>query len=263
VIRFRFTLRPLQDVTPWGGDNPTLHWFGLTDGWYWIEAGDHELLRYSDRTLSRWAAEDGDDSGGSDSGESNPHVDYYAARFWEDVLEMVSVLTETVPADLADFVAAELPVWLPEDATPQAEAAADWHSSHSMYMGPLVNAPHVRLWRTIVDGDDVVTVAWKNGSDSDIEFAAPIAGRIVVPKSSFDAAVSELDRELLAAMEERVTALETTGPPPGVHVELGHLRREHRDRATWLARARARQVGTDWAVVRAGAQELLADQDAL
>ena len=37
---FEFVLRPLEEVQPWGVDEPTLHWFGLTDGWYWIEAGD-------------------------------------------------------------------------------------------------------------------------------------------------------------------------------------------------------------------------------
>jgi hypothetical protein len=45
VIGFRFELRPLDEVEPWGDDPPSLSWFGLTDGWYWIEAGGHELLR--------------------------------------------------------------------------------------------------------------------------------------------------------------------------------------------------------------------------
>jgi len=35
-------------VAPWGGDTPPLHWFGLTDGWYRIEAGGRELLGPAD-----------------------------------------------------------------------------------------------------------------------------------------------------------------------------------------------------------------------
>ncbi|MFJ2954023.1 DUF5984 family protein [Streptomyces sp. NPDC087270] len=45
MIRFRFGLTPLAEVEPWGAGRE-LHWFGLTDGWYGIDAGGHELLRY-------------------------------------------------------------------------------------------------------------------------------------------------------------------------------------------------------------------------
>ena len=254
MIRFRFGLRPVEDVEPWGDESPALHWFALTSGWYWIDVGDHELLRYSESTLRRWAIEEGE------SGELIPYVEYYVVRLWEDVLEMVSVLTEPVPADLVDFVADELSGWASRDVSPQAEAAGSWHSDHSMYMGPLQNAPHVRLWRTIIDGDDAVTIDWKHRPGSDTRFAAPATGRVVVSTSSFDAAVSEFDRTLLAAMEERVAALEAAGPLPGVRLDLDHLRREQRDRAAWLRRARARQVSTDWTAVRAGARELLTAQ---
>lgn len=256
MIRFGFGLQPLEDVDPWGGDTPNLHWFGLTSGWYWIEVGEHELLRYSDRTLRRWAIAEGG------SAEMIPYVDYYVVRLWEDVLEMVSVLTEPVPVDLVDFVAGELPDWASLDDSPQAEAAALWHCSHSMYIGALKNPPHIRLWRTIVGGVDAVTVDWRHRAGSDIEFAAPATGRVVLPTSSFDAAVSEFDRSLLTAMEGRVTALEAAGPPSGVHLDLEQLRREQQDRAAWLHRARGRHVETDWATVRAGARELLALDDA-
>lgn len=32
---FQFRLRPLEEVEPWGGEKPALHWFGLSDGWCW------------------------------------------------------------------------------------------------------------------------------------------------------------------------------------------------------------------------------------
>jgi hypothetical protein len=56
----------LDEVSPWGRDQPTLHWFGLTEGWYWIEADGHQLLR--------WTRPDG----------PHPYVDYYLARLWEE-----------------------------------------------------------------------------------------------------------------------------------------------------------------------------------
>ncbi|MCA2217987.1 DUF5984 family protein, partial [Jidongwangia harbinensis] len=36
MFQFEFELRPNAEVPPWGGDKLTLHWFGLTSGWYWI-----------------------------------------------------------------------------------------------------------------------------------------------------------------------------------------------------------------------------------
>ena len=40
-----FTLLPLAMVQPWGRpDNLSLHWFGLTDGQYWIEVGENKLF---------------------------------------------------------------------------------------------------------------------------------------------------------------------------------------------------------------------------
>lgn len=98
-IRFRFELRPLAQAHPWGGDRRTLHWFGLTDGWYWIELNGHELLRYSDQTVRRWQA---------DGYQDVPYVDYYVVRLWEDLLELLPAVLEPVPADLVPFIESRL-----------------------------------------------------------------------------------------------------------------------------------------------------------
>jgi hypothetical protein len=151
----------VADVQPWGGEKPTLDWFALTDGWYWIEVGGHELLRYSDRTLRMWADERGAEA-------ASPYVDYYVVRLWEDVLEILPEIMEPVPGDLISFVADDLLDWTSRENAPQAEAAGLWHASRSMYLGPLQNAPHVRWWRTIVDGGDVVTVSWRHRPDPEM-----------------------------------------------------------------------------------------------
>ena len=43
MLRFRFRLKPVEDIAPWGGsapdERPYFSWFGLTDGWFWIEVG--------------------------------------------------------------------------------------------------------------------------------------------------------------------------------------------------------------------------------
>lgn len=88
----------MDRVRPWGRENPRLHWFGLTDGWYWIELGDQELLRYSPDTLRRFRSDD--------LGPRHPYVDYYIARLWEDLIDLPPMVMQPVPDDLQRFVTA-------------------------------------------------------------------------------------------------------------------------------------------------------------
>jgi hypothetical protein len=243
AIRLRFGLTPLQLVRPWGRDRPVLHWFGLTDGWYCIDLGGHEVLRYE---------------GERDGEPTHPYVDYYVVRLWEDMIALVSGAMEPVPPDLAEIAADISPGWDWVD-TPEADAALSWHGAGYLYTSYLRVAPHVRCRRTVVGEDDTVTVVWEHQADpeGEITFADPQSGRVTMPTTEFLAAVAEFDRALLAAMDQRITELEASGPPPGVELDLEQLRREHRDRSLWLQRARDRDPGTDWTAVRTGVRMLL------
>jgi hypothetical protein len=166
MIRFRFELYPLDEVSPWGRDQPNLHWFGLTEGWYWLEADGRQLLR---RTRLD---------------HLHPYVDYYVARLWEDVNVLTPAVLEVVPADLQPFIASDPVQWacdplafLPaededgiEDVEPDAPdhpvvVAANWHGEHYLDFGYLRNAPHLRLWRTVCGDRDEITVDWRHEDD--------------------------------------------------------------------------------------------------
>lgn len=254
AIRFRFGLAPLETVAPWGGERPELHWFGLTDGWYCVDLGGHEVLRYSARNVRELRSDTG-------TGPRHPYVEYFVVRLWEDVIALVSGAMEPVPHDLADVAADISPDWEWQD-TPEAEAAMDWHGAGYLYTSYLRVAPQVRCLRTVVGDDDTVTVVWEHRTDPEgvIEFVGPRTGRVTMPTSEFLAAVSELDRELFSVMDQRISRLEASGPPPGVELDVERLRREHRDRARWLQRARDHEPGTDWDVVRAGLRMPLAPE---
>lgn len=90
---FNFELRPVHAITPWGGESPTLSWFGLSDGWYWLELGGQEIFRAR-------AVEPGEP----------PYADYQVVRLWEDVLELFPAVLEEGGAGCylwsAHFVAA-------------------------------------------------------------------------------------------------------------------------------------------------------------
>jgi hypothetical protein len=115
VIRFRFELRPVDEIMPWGDQDRTLHWFGLTDGWYWIELDGQELLCYSGDMLRRWRGE------GHEA--ARPYIDYQVARLWEDLIQIAPAVLEPVPADLVRFVASHPARWT-ETGTVEAGNAA-------------------------------------------------------------------------------------------------------------------------------------------
>ena len=227
-LRFGFELTPLPEVGAWGREKPTLHWFGLTDGWYWIELGEVRLLRFS-------------------ADYEVPYVDYYVVRLWEDLLGLLPAVLEEVPTDLVDFLMSDHLDWN-EDESDAAEAAIYWWSDRYLDLGYLREPPTLRCWRT----GDQVTIDW----NAPANFAEPRALRVTVAVDEFVAAVEEFDRLLFAAMEVRIAEVEAA-PPVGVELDLAQLRSEHRDRSKWLEHARARERSTDWSAVRAGAALLM------
>jgi hypothetical protein len=250
MIRFHFELRPLDEVTPWG-DPPSLHWFGLTDGWYWIECGGHELLR-------RTRLDD-----------PRPYVDYQVVRLWEDIIVLTPEVLEPVPADLIPFIASDPGQWVCDwldfaggDDDPDAPenpvvTAALWHGEHYLDFGYLRNAPRLRFWRTVHGDRDEMTVDWRHADDGEIGFTAGAAVRLSVTTAEYLTAVHTFDRELMAAMQQRIEELEARGGLPCVDLDVAGLRREHEDRARWLATNLDRSPKTDWTAVREGARALL------
>jgi hypothetical protein len=94
---FHFRLRELSEVTPWVYEGQRyLQWFGLTEGWYWLQVNERdELFRYSPELLAHWQA----DSFGREP-FFLPYADYYVVRFWEDVLELLPCILKPLPPDL-------------------------------------------------------------------------------------------------------------------------------------------------------------------
>ena len=214
----------MAEVAPWGRERANLHWFGLTEGWYSIELGDVCLLKFA-------------------ADYEIPYVDYYVVRLWEDLLQLLPAALEQVPADLVGFMESDDRDWN-EAESEAAEAAMDCWSSRDVYFGYLREPPSLRCWRT----GDQITVSW----NAPANFAEPRTLRTTIGVTDFVAAIEEFDRELLAAMADRIAEVEAV-PLVGVELDLDRLRQEHQDRSVWLKRARAYQRSTDWSAVRTGA----------
>lgn len=111
-MRFHFRLRPLDDIAPWGTVTnpdartpewlcrPHLGWFALTDGWYWIEASQAELFRYSQAAVNAMVREQPNAPRVSEALEI-PYEDYQVTRLWEDLLELLPDVLDPVSSRLA------------------------------------------------------------------------------------------------------------------------------------------------------------------
>jgi hypothetical protein len=91
---FNFQLRPIEEVAPWDQEGEySLSWFGLTDGWYWLDCDGHELFRYSDAIIESWKYEGRQPA-------VPPCVDYQVVRLWGDILQILPDVLSPVPAKL-------------------------------------------------------------------------------------------------------------------------------------------------------------------
>ncbi|MFI6306724.1 DUF5984 family protein [Amycolatopsis thailandensis] len=232
MIRFHFRLRPLAEVEPWG--DRSLHWSALTNGWYWIDVDGHKLFHHPSNT---------------GAGQPTP-VDYYVVRLWEDLQEVLPSLLEPVPADLVDHLTSDQDAWCGAGAE-DAETALDWYSSHFMYTSYLVASPRIVWWRSVTD-QDMITVDWRHAAEPGLDCTVPRQGRASVSTELFLRAVEEFDRELINAMDRRITTIEARGLAPDIRLDLKQLRHEHQHRSGSLAATLRRVPATDWPAVRQG-----------
>jgi Family of unknown function (DUF5984) len=269
---FNFRLRPVDDIGPWhdgDGSNPHLHWFGLTDGVYWIDTGDAELFRYSDDVAAKWRHEFANDAWLTNN--VLPYVDYQVVRLWEDVLDVLPGALESVPKELARVLGptgpwmswvrhakAVLDVALPdgehwdplEDAL---EDAASWWWRCRLDCGYLVAGPNIWFWR---EGSEM-HVQWDNrGRDIDgVPAWEATIGQTTMPLAAFLRELRDFDMRLIGEMAARVEEIRAGWARPEVAIDVDTLGYEQRQRAKWMDRqmeSLATQEPTDWnAVFRA------------
>ncbi len=245
LIRFRFVLRPVEEISPWQdiSGNPTpLHWFGLTDGWYWIEAGEQEVFRFSEEALADLETQ------GYPS--TLPYIDYQIARFWEDLLDLLHYSLVPLPEDIATLLSdksawTELQVHCDQamsdgDNWHIWDAALRWWWSRQLSSGHAV-LQYLWIWRV---GDEV-TLRWDGTKPQRIITTSPVylwtapeQGEITVSLSSFLEAVHDFNDQLMAQMAERVAG-------------NAELEGDHTYRVALLENALAYPYEEDWETIRA------------
>ena len=251
---FNFRLTPLAQVQPWGEPpSQRLHWFGLTDGQYWLQVGKDALFEYSEAVRQKLGCP--------------RYCDYQVVRLYEDVLEIVSDVLVPVPADLSPHLSLDRRMqwsraynaWAEDAATQTPEEeywqsidiATSWIGNRTLDSGYLTPSTRIQLW----SDDQNVYVEWDHRDKlvDGVEAWTATSGSYAVPKANFIAEVQSFHDRLMAQMSERIGEVRAGRLP--VEIDIGDLVKEHEERAKpitqhFLPREK------DWNKVRAVIREI-------
>ena len=254
---FNFRLAALEQVKPWGEPpSQRLHWFGLTDGQYWLQVGKDALFEYSEAARQK-------------SGCPR-YCSYQVVRLYEDVLEIVSDVLEPVPSDISPYLnldrrmkwgraynawAQDAESRLPEDQYWESiDVATSWIGERTLDSAYLTPSTRIQLWS---DGRDV-HVEWDNRDKliEGVEAWTATAGSYAIPIAAFIAEVQSFHDRLMAQMFERVGSVRAGRLPENVEVDIGALAKEHEQRAKPVTRYFLQREEKDWKQVREVIEEI-------
>lgn len=255
---FNFNLTPVENVQPWGEpSNLVLHWFGLTDGQYWMEAGRDSLFEYSEHARQHLG--------------TTQYCDYQVVRLYEDVLEMVPFILEPVPPPLVPYISGDSGrAWKTKldtilenlddgpdltrlwDAT---TASISWTWSREMTTNYLTPSTDISIW----SDESQVHIEWdnRNKMEEGVHAWSAILGTFSLPRAQFIVEIQSFHSRLMEQMSERVKSVAAGALNPDISVDLPGLRREHEFRCLSLDRTRATSIpATDWRAVHEAIQEV-------
>lgn len=264
---FHFQLKPIAEIKPWGKkEKPVLHWFGLSDGWYWLQMGETELFRYSDPFLAAYPPQDP----ALTSHPLRPYVDYYVVRFWEDILAILPDILDPLPTSLVQRME-PIDQWLHwcqkaekwrENAREMSRereyetrddllcTALDWWWNRHLYTGPIKCYPGIHLWS---DGQ-LVHCLWdsRNTQFEDGLFIwEAVYGIKAIPVIAFMEAVTSFNERFISAMADRVSTVQAFWARPEITLDFAQLAREHVQRSEHFAKRMAEvptraKTATEW-----------------
>ncbi|HEY9107740.1 MAG TPA: DUF5984 family protein [Roseateles sp.] len=252
---FDFRLRPLDEIQPWGApEDPNLHWFGLSDGCYWLNVGEQRLLEYSTQLQAEFGF---------------PRCcDYQVVRLHEDVLDMLPEVLTPAPPELREFAERGreyLDAWA---SPPESEAewarldhALTWLDRRTLSSRYL--SPGARIW--MWSDEPEVHVQWDNRGINvhGVPAWSARCGSFSLSRADFVAEAKRFHERFMQQMAERVRDLLATGAPPRIRIDLDGLEREQRRRET-LSELNFQpfEPTTPWSTVITAVQELEARRTA-
>jgi len=261
-MKFEFRLDAVEDIAPWTNSKGTkkLGWYALTLGWFWIDAAEPKLFRYSDEIIGHSCEKY------PLIKQEPPYVSYQVARLWEDLIVMLPHVLTPLPNDLATKIA-NAERWRTgterayrysaesNELLVQFENALYWWRKRTLDTAYLRYGPDIWLWTV----DDMVHLRWDNRgiSENNVPIWRAESGELSMPIGAFIEELTLFDALFMSTMAERVETICHNGCSYDVLIDLEHLKLEQRERSTWLAGALSRPRECEsWDIILSDLSEL-------
>jgi hypothetical protein len=251
-----FELTPIEQVVPWGvTGNLSLHWFGLTDGQYWINVGEDRLFEYSDPARHN---------------DGKRYCDYQVARLFEDVMEMLPTILDPVPKDIRRYVSGHsgrewmksYEYWAEQNLG--ADAGSEIWDIHDrailLLSGRHLSTMHLSPSTSILmwSDDDNVHIEWDNSDkyiDGVLAWSATV-GSFHLTREQFVIEVNAFQTKLFAEMHSRIEQVAAGGLRPDIQIDLPGLIAENERRQIEFAKVLGKNAGTSWDEIRSAVFEI-------
>lgn len=251
-----FTLAPIDEVVPWGQPGSyCLHWFGLTYGEYWIQAGDATLFEYSDHARAAGAER---------------YCTYQVVRLYEDLMDMLPHILEPVPNPLVPYISGAGPgilrgaydAWceiaadLPDadDRFAFADAAVEWVERRRLDSSHLAPSANIAIW----SDDERVHIGWDNRDrlfDGEPAWSASL-GSYRMSRGEFIKEMKSFHDRLMEQMAVRIDQVASGRLRSEIQIDLPGLTKEHEQRTRSLEAALKIVPATDWRQVERAVGEI-------
>jgi len=256
---FDFRLKPLKEIEPWGEEpDLSLHWYGLTDGVYFMNVGKEQLFRYSNEAVEYWKKEYND---------SSVFFEYQVARIYEDILSILPDILQPIPLHIYDYISTveKQNAWSEQlaeifDETDDGSIedtyylASEWLFYRRLQgMG---GGPEIIIFRS---GDNI-HIRWDNESImiDGIQSWAAKRGEYLLSVEDFMKEVKLFHLRFIADMAERVQTVSKTNPFAHVKLDIAALKKEQKDRTCSLKDSLSRSPNVEsWANVINANKQLL------
>jgi hypothetical protein len=265
---FNFQMREVEEVAKSLADHErisNLGWFLLSDGWYWMEIGDREALRYHDDILALWEAE----------GEPRelPYVDWYVTTLHETVLEVLPHALNPLSPELARRLGTveewnkwkdKAWEWLDSRPDDEYDAADDLYGQaigwqHGL-MPDTVYIPDISFWRV----NDTFHIWWScDRAVDNIPLWACDSGEASMPVADFLNEVTSFHERFRRKMAPRIEAAPKLAESAGLDINVDWLHKVYEMRIAALDKALAQVPepgATDWSIVLDAIKKIETDE---
>lgn len=257
----KFELKSYDEIALWGSRDESfyLHWFGLTDSYYWLDFNGIELLRYNDSFINE-----------NINATRLPYVDYQFSRIYEDLIDILYDILEPIPNEVFNLIdkpngvehyKEKLNIWLEKVIVDEDKdydykydeiyyPACTWLYNRRLDFGYLVESPDIYFLRN----NDDIHIKWycEKRYSNGYEMWAAKDGCCTMKVDTFINEVFEAFEDFMSSIAKRIYEIENKYPFDGVTIDLNALKKEHISRREdLLARKEIvkkgqHKIGTNW-----------------